>query len=439
MTIGGISDQPKSDFNEQRDIEESISRGSSNVNIRTDERMPARGELSGQESLGGTSDITWNRIQYQEGGSGMSHSYDLFGRESWEASDSESTEIPVMQRLETRSDFQQHEYNDNENDTPTIVSYSGPPLNFKCSTCGEGFVSSKDRKEHELDKHPNKIKNNLIGLEIGKKKVKKLVVKLKTDKSESENNFDNVFTNKLKLENNVEQEPNVSEEQITTIKTDELNIEIRDMKSVCPICDCFLENAKALKLHRIEVHKENPDVRHKCLTCGEAFPNEYRYTEHLKIHPLECRLCGKLFYRRQNIQLHMKRHLGLKPYKCDVCEKAFVTRQKHDEHKNIHTGDAPIKCNLCDETFRRHSNLVQHRNRNHFQIKKKIRDYICHCGEIVHSKKKLAWHKEIHDSKPKACTQCSEKFIHMSSLTRHMRRAHNQKFLPELDRCKRKR
>ncbi|KAJ8959267.1 hypothetical protein NQ314_006295 [Rhamnusium bicolor] len=434
MTIGDIVEQPKNDFIEQRDLEESMSRESSHVNIRSDERMPARGELSGQESIGGASDITWNRMQYQEGSSGMSHSYDLIGRETWEASDSDSVEVPTLQRrTPMQLDYHQNEFNENENDTPTIVGYSGPPLNFKCPTCGDAFSCSKERKEHEIEKHPEKTaKTNMIGSEIGKKKVKKLVVKLKSDKTESENNFDNVFTNKLKLEATVEAQADVTVDN--QIKVDELNLELKDLKTFCPICDCVVENAKALKIHKLEVHKESADVRHKCLTCGEAFPNEYKYTEHLKIHPLECRLCGKLFYRRQNIQLHMKRHLGLKPYKCEVCQKSFVTRQKHDEHKNIHTGEAPIKCNLCDETFRRHSNLVQHRNRHHFQMKKKVKDYICQCGEIFHSKKKLAWHKEIHDSKPKACTQCSEKFVHMSSLTRHMRRAHNEKFLPQVDR-----
>ncbi|KAJ8921988.1 hypothetical protein NQ315_008625 [Exocentrus adspersus] len=433
MTIGDIQEQPKSNFIEQRDLEESMSRESSHVNIRSDERMPARGELSGQESIGGASDITWNRMQYQEGSSGMSHSYDLIGRETWEASDSDSVEVPSIQRRQSlQMDYQPHmEFNDNDN--PTIVSYSGPPLNFKCPTCQEGFASSKERKEHEIEKHPEKAnRSNLIGADIGRKKVKKLVVKLKSDKTETESNYDNVFTNKLKIENNVEQsEAPVMEQEI---KQDEPNLGLQDLKIVCPICDYVVQNAKALRVHKLEVHKETTTVRHKCLTCGEAFPNEYKYTDHLKIHPLECRLCGKLFYRRQNIQLHMKRHLGLKPYKCEVCQKSFVTRQKHDEHKNVHTGESPIKCNLCEETFRRHSNLVQHRNRHHFQLKKKIKDYICQCGEIFHSKKKLAWHKEIHDTKPKSCTQCSEKFVHMSSLTRHMRRAHNDKFLPQLER-----
>ncbi|CAG9826266.1 unnamed protein product [Diabrotica balteata] len=420
-------EHPKIDYAEHRDLEESMSRGSSHVNIRSDERMPARGELSGQESLGGSSDITWNRLQYQECNSRMSHPYEMIGRESWDASDSESFDTPSLKRQNVTQ--VSCEPNDYDNDVPTIISYTGPPLNFKCSTCGEDFATSKDRKEHEMEKHPEKSKRNVIGSEIGKKTVRKLVIKAKTTKTKSEPNFDNVFTNKLKLENPVELKSDAIVVE-ASVKVDD-PIEITDIKMICPLCDCVLDSAKSLKKHRLEVHKQSNLTRHKCLTCGDIFQNEYKYTEHLKIHPLECRLCGKLFYRKQNIKLHMKRHLGLKPYKCDICEKSFITRQKHDEHKNIHTGEAPINCNFCDEKFRRHSNLVQHRNRHHFMLKKKVKDYICQCGEVFHSKKKLAWHKEIHDSKPKACTHCSEKFLHMSSLTRHMRRAHNDKFLPE--------
>ncbi|CAG9859978.1 unnamed protein product [Phyllotreta striolata] len=423
MTIGEMPEQ-KIDFHEPRDFEESVSRSSSHVNIRSDERMPPRGELSGQESLGGNSDIsTWNRLHYQEGGS-----YEIIERESWEASDSESFDMNSVKKQNTsRAPSRQNTY---EDDMPTIVSYFGPPLNFKCSTCGEDFASSKERKEHELNKHPGQLKSRVVGSEIGKKTVKKLIIKAKSEKPAAEPSFDNIFTNKLKLEstNDVANELASLE---TQVKKDEPALEISSIKAVCPICDCIFDNSEELRQHRIELHKGVLPVKHKCLTCGEIFPNEYKYTDHLKVHPLECRLCGKLFFRRQNIRLHMKRHLGLRPYKCDICEKSFVTKQKHDEHKNIHTGEAPIKCNLCDEKFRRHSNLVQHRNRHHFQMKKKIKEYICHCGEIFHSKKKLAWHKEIHDAKPKACSHCSEKFLHVSSLTRHMRRAHNDKFLPE--------
>lgn len=394
-------------------IEESMSRGSTQVNIQADERMPPRGELSGQESLGGASDINWNRLHYNEVSS--SASYDPLGRDAWEDSDIDCP--PAMEE---------------DNDVPSVIGYTPPSLNFKCSSCDEAFSCLQERKKHIQEKHPQQedkpqqqqqqlqqqqqTSTNAIGSLIGKKKVKKLTIK---PKSEAEPKLDTVFTNKIKMESS-ECKPEMEE-----VKTDD-----GDARTVCDLCNTVLLDQKALKEHRAKAHKIPDKGRLKCSTCDEVFPNEYKFTEHLKVHPLECKMCGKLFYRRQNIQLHMKRHLGIKPYKCEVCEKAFLTKQKLEEHRNVHTGHAPIKCNLCNESFRRHSNLIQHRNRHHLKHKRKFKDYVCHCGEYFHSRKKLAWHKETHDTKPKACTKCNEKFVHMSSLTRHMRKAHNERFLP---------
>lgn len=333
---------------------------------------------------------------------------------------------------------------------PTVVSYTEPPLNFKCSTCGDAFKCLQERQQHVKERHHRKAgggggvsekqSTNFVGAEIGKKRVKKLIIKPKKEEIDiSENNFDNVFTNKLKTETLKVDGDGVC----TTSATNQATIEVEDDKSkalkldlklICSICEAVLPSRKSLQAHKLNIHNVNTDIRHKCATCGEAFPNEFKYTEHLRVHPLECRLCGKFFYRRQNIQLHMKRHLGIRPYKCDICEKSFLTKQKRDEHKNVHTGEAPIKCSLCDETFRRHSNLVQHRNLHHYNVKRKLKDFICVCGEVFHSKKKLAWHKETHETKPKSCTHCNQKFVHMASLTRHTRRAHNERFVPKAER-----
>ncbi|KOB67127.1 putative zinc finger protein [Operophtera brumata] len=86
-----------------------------------------------------------------------------------------------------------------------------------------------------------------------------------------------------------------------------------------------------------------------------------------------------------------------------------MTRQKLGEHHNIHTGRAPYKCTFCDDTFRRYSNM---------------------------SRAKYLWHKETHADKPRACVYCSDKFVHAASLTRHVRRSHNDLYLSQHTRLK---
>lgn len=235
-----------------------------------------------------------------------STSYDPIGREAWEDSD---IDCPP---------------NEEENDIPSVVGYTPPALNFKCSSCEEAFSCLQERRKHIQEKHPNqelKQTSTVVGSQIGKKKVKKLLIKPKNEDPK----FD--FTNKIKMEK-AECEP-----EVDVVITDGSHF-----SKLCELCDEVLVNQKAFREHQLVVHKIPEKAKLKCSTCDEAFANEYKFTEHLKVHPLECRMCGKLFYRRQNIQLHMKRHLGIKPYKCEVCEKAFLTKQKLDEHRNIHTG-----------------------------------------------------------------------------------------------------
>ncbi|KAF5286601.1 hypothetical protein FQR65_LT12510 [Abscondita terminalis] len=438
MNIGGMDAGSANDFNGVDQLcEESISRESTNISIRADEPMPPRGELSGQESNGAASDIAWNRVNY-EGSSVTSTSYDLYARETWEGSDCSDGEVPPLQSRNPPPE----QYNPEADDTPTIVSVTEAPLNFKCPVCGQGFKCPKERRVHQTEVHSKKEdneKNNKppITIKSGKKPTKKILIKpKKINEIKSENNFDSVFVN-LNLDT-------------TPVENREPSVLERDSVIAAINGDCKVDDKGDVKFspQNIQQNTNFPDGRkkskpgsktyskapYKCDTCEEMFKTEYLYNIHLQKHPLECQLCAKYFYRKNNLQLHMKRHLGIKPYLCEFCQKSFFTKQKLDEHKNTHTGESPIKCSMCDESFRRYSNLVQHRNHHHLKVKKKVKDYVCYCGEIVHSKKKLAWHKEIHDAKPKSCAYCTEKFVHMSSLTRHMRRAHNERFVPAEDR-----
>ena len=38
----------------------------------------------------------------------------------------------------------------------------------------------------------------------------------------------------------------------------------------------------------------------------------------------ECDVCGKVFDRRSNLDIHMRTHTNERPYECDVCDKLFV-------------------------------------------------------------------------------------------------------------------
>ncbi|XP_015110753.1 uncharacterized protein LOC107036973 [Diachasma alloeum] len=407
------------------------------VNMRADETMPPRGELSEQESNGCTEHSAWQLYVGQES-SRMSTSYDLMARESWEESEGSDNEsgVPLLDSRSLATHFTSSLFLDRDRKTPTKRT-------FKCSLCTEVFDCPKERRVHSTTVHkeagPSNSSSNSGPLETPEAKDIKLL-------EGRMNVFEEIFVPGIHVPTYHQSQPPLLHQlqppqqpsDLTKPDGDEKAETPTGLEISCAMCSQRFASERSLQVHNRRVHgtevaKRLHDIS-KCQICNEEFPSVVQFNAHLKIHPLECSQCGKYFYRKQNFKLHMKRHLGIKPFPCTVCDKAFLTKQKLDEHMNGHTGNAPVKCNLCNETFRRYSNLTQHKNRHHLNIKRKLKDYICHCGEVFHTKKKLAWHKETHDEKPKACTYCNERFIHMASLTRHMRRAHNRRFVPDAQR-----
>lgn len=213
------------------------------------------------------------------------------------------------------------------------------------------------------------------------------------------------------------------------VKTDKDNKEVK-LSKVCTKCDRTFPSLKLLREHN---KVEHPRTLKSCDICQQVFLNKVSYIHHLvNVHPLECKVCGKTFTKPSSLSLHSKTHLTVKPHVCHLCPKSFVTPQKLKEHINGHTGSAPIQCDLCPRTFKRYSNLKQHKDLTHFKVKKKKKDFFCHCGELFSSKKKLARHEETHNVKPRQCPYCVEKFVYVTSLTRHIRRSHDAAYLPKL-------
>ncbi|CAH2085856.1 unnamed protein product [Euphydryas editha] len=358
-------------------LSESRSEGEPALNICADERMPPRGELSGQES-NGDMESPWSGMY---SGVPPAEHYDLMARESWV---SDGSDVDANEKTENVIEEQIH--------FPKTRTYT-------CAQCCVKFPSLKELRAHKALVHalPGSSSRTSYSRLVTARAIKK-----------EEKPDDHVLTgNLLSLD---------TKEGMASTMLQVYNA----MSETKPQIEGFI--------------KQEPKKRRKgyvCPTCKVDQLSEAAFHAHLKLHPLECLTCGKCFFKRANLALHVKTHLGIKNYKCEVCEKRFITRQKLAEHHNVHTGRAPVKCTLCDDTFRRYSNMVQHRDRHHFKKKTKVRDFVCQCGAVFHSRAKLLWHKETHDEKPKACLYCSDKFVHAASLTRHVRRSHNEYFLSE--------
>lgn len=167
-----------------------------------------------------------------------------------------------------------------------------------------------------------------------------------------------------------------------------------------------------------------------CMVCHATFKSVRLFDDHMSIHPSECYTCGREFRHWYNLSIHLKRHLNIKDHQCKQCPKRFVSRTNLMEHMSMHTNEARLQCKICKRRFRRQSNLILHRKRDHLNIRPRKKDYICWCGEVFHTKAKIAWHRETHDKTPKCCPHCRERFIHRNSLSRHIRISHTDLFVP---------
>lgn len=300
-------------------LSEGRSEGDAPMNICADECMPPRGELSGQES-NGDMESPWSGM-YSE--VTATEPYDLIARESWVSDGSEADANEKREPIEEELALP----------LPAVFGRGRT-----CGTCGVTCASVRELRAHRARVHAATTKTSYSRL-----------VTARTIKKEEKPDTNNLLP------------PIDSKDSISsTILQVYESIQVEEAKPKIEVD----------RLIKQEVKRRRKD--YVCPTCKEDQVTDAAFHAHLKIHPLECLTCGKCFFRRANLALHIKTHLGIKNYKCDVCEKRFVTRQKLLEHHNVHTGRAPVKCTMCDDTFRRYSNMVQHRDRHHLADRKSV-------------------------------------------------------------------
>ncbi|KAL5282940.1 hypothetical protein ACFFRR_005753 [Megaselia abdita] len=81
------------------------------------------------------------------------------------------------------------------------------------------------------------------------------------------------------------------------------------------------------------------------------------------ISEFKCKVCQKIFKKKEHMTQHMKLHAGLRPFKCNenYCNKAFSRKEHLMRHMVSHTGKKLFHCDICQKYFSRKDNLNKHR------------------------------------------------------------------------------
>ncbi|KAI5283088.1 hypothetical protein KEM54_002423, partial [Ascosphaera aggregata] len=134
--------------------------------------------------------------------------------------------------------------------------------------------------------------------------------------------------------------------------------------------------------------------------CGKAFYQKTHLDIHMRAHtgdkPFLCKEpgCGQRFSQLGNLRTHQRRHTGEKPFSCDICHKRFAQRGNVRAHKITHQRAKPYICRLddCKKPFTQLGNLKSHQNKFHAQT---LRDLTMRFANITDTQHMSPQEKEL--------------------------------------------
>ena len=101
----------------------------------------------------------------------------------------------------------------------------------------------------------------------------------------------------------------------------------------CNVCGKRYHSSSVLCSHRKYCNSNGEE----CTVCHQVIiGGRMNFKRHMKIHPLEfpCKICGKIFKRKDIMKRHMEIHLNERKYQCPICDKAFNTNSQLGMHRN---------------------------------------------------------------------------------------------------------
>ncbi|XP_021343987.1 zinc finger protein 91-like [Mizuhopecten yessoensis] len=236
---------------------------------------------------------------------------------------------------------------------------------------------------------------------------------------------------------------------------------------ICSICEDSFKTADSFRTH-LEIHK-NDDRPYTCEVCGKTYITVRNLKEHARLHKdcedtqrlrdsedssikngstiknlqmpelddisigqkkksvTPCNLCGKIFSKKLNLDLHLKRHRR-EEKKRNQRKEIFKTEISLGNHiDNVHMMKP---CEVSVKTFTKGE--PKHQRADHINKKQ----YNCDvCGKMCNGlngiKRHMVFHEGVNDKKSR-CDICGKNFVQTRSLKMHMK-IHKQSI--KCDRC----
>ena len=238
-----------------------------------------------------------------------------------------------------------------------INHYEENPLESECDVCGRPFRNQQQLVKHRMT-HLNPEERKEYRCSYCHIMFDTIKIRQRHEKRHQEgDNFacqecERTFTNEknlahhVKHHHNTEGKPPPDGKKRSNKKKNTENTSVKSAPKTHPCHLCTPTKMfclTSLRRHLARIHSTN----FKCEKCGKCFQEESRYKSHLEIHRLrECHLCGKVFARKQNADIHLIGLHGLTPKELgelgrwnprketDECPE-YMTRASHKSKAEI--------------------------------------------------------------------------------------------------------
>lgn len=193
----------------------------------------------------------------------------------------------------------------------------------------------------------------------------------------------------------------------------------------CPSCVKKYKDSGTLKRHIERNHLQHRERRFICENCGKGFYSKSDITIHMRVHtgetPYTCSICLSRFTQMSAMLRHKRRHTGSKSHVCSTCGKLFWTKEELKKHHSVHNDVRSFECPICNVQFKQKSNI-----KKHMAIHADPNRYVCnYCGQTFTLKGNLKSHiSRKHSEKSGYCNNCCK---NVSNIEIHMWRHTGQR------------